>query len=166
MKKSFLFLLGLFFIISIFAFGELNVRKLNEELTLNNSFRIVSWDKTSFNSSNVGSNTKYIDSWFITYRKVNNGIEQHMAITYKPSNNSSKGHWQGEVLDIDLSVNNLLGGGKISFKSLNEMSKNFIKYNNNKKQNNILQSSINTPKDKNGVMIINLPTQKGVMVSF
>lgn len=167
MKKKLLFIM---FIISFsISFAQLNVKALNEDLMINQNYTQNSWGITSFKASQVGKKVKYIGSYGIYFSCENEGIKEYLNIIYAPINNSPKGHLKGEILSINMSVNNLLNEEKaISFKDLNNIVNTVIKYNTDKKQNDILKKILKNPKNnlKENILIENFENSKGIIIDF
>lgn len=139
-------------VLSFSAFATLNVRKLNEELTLKKPFNIDQW-------SNYGK------EWVIYYGYMNKGVYKIMSITYVASDSSSKGHWKGEPKSITISVTDMRTM-KVGFNQLNEMANIFMKYNSDSKQNQALKNALKNRKDTDKATFFAVPEQKEITLKF
>lgn len=162
--------IGLLFVLtSLSAVAQLDVKALNEDLMLKQGYDQISWSKQNNPEALIKAKPKYKDSYFIQYAKTNNrGIVEEMTIIYAPENNSGRGHWRGEVLSVTLDTYHVRLGGEASFKDLNNLSKAFMRYNSDKKQNTIMREAVKSHKDsaKNRVMVTNLELEKGISISY
>lgn len=146
--------------------GILNVRELNEDLTLKDTYRINLWKKNNFSKELLGSKIQYLDSHSIYYSRHKNGVDEYMTIIYNPENTSTKGHWKGTILEIDVSVTNINGGKKVTFKDLEKLLNKVIKYNTDKKQNQLIKQTLKTLKETDKIYIVDLPEEKGIHIIF
>lgn len=146
--------------------GILNVRELNEDLTLKDTYRINLWKKNNFSKELLGSKIQYLDSHSIYYSRHKNGVDEYMTIIYNPENTSAKGHWKGTILEIDVSVTNINGGKKVTFKDLEKLLNKVIKYNTDKKQNQLIKQTLKTLKETDKIYILDFPEEKGIHIIF
>ena len=127
------------------------------------------WGQSNIPEAILEARPEYRGSWTVSYmRRDENGVEEHLFITYAPVDSSGKGHWSGKILDADISVVDLMSGKPVTFKRMGNMINMLTRFNSDKKQNNIIKQAYKNRKSDlaKNIMVSDSPNAKSINITF